>query len=77
MPAMTQRAGGQLKFSTGHRLLSARVPGTGTWENYSLWNAGELDIHAGRNQLIVTAMDIPGSALIDIRTIRLIPPADR
>ncbi|MBL8819239.1 MAG: neutral/alkaline non-lysosomal ceramidase N-terminal domain-containing protein [Planctomyces sp.] len=67
-------AGGQLKLSTGQRLLTARIPGTGTWDQYNRWTAGELDIHAGRNQLTITATDLPGTALIDIKSVRLIPP---
>jgi len=67
-------AGSLIRFSTGNRLLTARVPGTGTWENYTTWKAGTIDLHRGKGQLIVTAPERPGTALIDIRSIRLIPP---
>lgn len=67
-------AGSLIRFSTGNRLLTARVPGTGTWENYTTWTAGTIDLHRGKGQLIVTAPERPGTALIDIRAIRLIPP---
>jgi len=67
-------AGSLVKLSTGNRLLSARVPGSGTWEHYQTWQAGTIDLHRGRGQLIVTAPEKPPMALIDLRAIRLIPP---
>ncbi|MCA9048068.1 MAG: hypothetical protein KDA89_05035, partial [Planctomycetaceae bacterium] len=67
-------AGNAVKLSTGTRLLTARIPGTGTWDDYRTWTAGEIDLGSGRRQLIVTAPERPTSALIDLRTIRLLPP---
>jgi putative membrane-bound dehydrogenase-like protein len=67
-------AGNPLKLSTGTRLLTARVPGTGTWDDYRTWSAGSIDLGRGRRQLVVTAPQEPSSSLIDLRTIRLIPP---
>ncbi|MCA9060173.1 MAG: HEAT repeat domain-containing protein, partial [Planctomycetaceae bacterium] len=70
-------AGNMLRLSTGTRLLSARVPGTGTWSEYRTWKAGTIDLARGRRQLIMTAAEPPSTALIDLRTIRLIPPEQR
>ncbi|MEJ7591802.1 MAG: PVC-type heme-binding CxxCH protein [Planctomycetaceae bacterium] len=67
-------AGSMIKFSTGNRMLTARVPGSGTWDNYQTWQAGTIDLHRGRVQLIITAPETPPFALIDLRAIRLIPP---
>ena len=67
-------AGGVIRFSTGTRMLTARVPGTGSWDTYQTWRAGTLDIFGGRQQITVTAVEQPRSALIDIRAIRLLPP---
>lgn len=67
-------AGSSIRFSTGTRLLTARVPGTGTWDEYRRWEAGTIDLHRGRGQLIVTAPEKPGMALIDLKAIRLLPP---
>lgn len=69
-----EAAGSAIKLSTGTRLLTATVPGTGTWDDYRTWTAGEIDLRRGRGQLIVTAPEQPSTALIDLRTIRLIPP---
>ncbi|MFM7057116.1 MAG: dehydrogenase, partial [Planctomycetota bacterium] len=66
-------AGGLIRFSTGTRLLTARVPGTGTWDEYQTYRAGTIDLHRGRVQLTVTSPDQPRTALLDLRAIRLIP----
>jgi putative heme-binding domain-containing protein len=66
-------AGGLIRFSTGTRLLTARVPGTGSWDEYQTYRAGTIDLHRGRLQLTVTTPDQPQTALLDLRAIRLIP----
>ncbi|MEZ6129273.1 MAG: neutral/alkaline non-lysosomal ceramidase N-terminal domain-containing protein [Planctomycetaceae bacterium] len=67
-------AGNALKLSTGTRLLTVRVPGSGTWDDYTTWTAGKIDLGGGRRQFILTAPEKPGNALIDLKTIRLLPP---
>ncbi|MCA9008776.1 MAG: hypothetical protein KDB01_03470, partial [Planctomycetaceae bacterium] len=67
-------AGSLIKFSTGNRMLTARVPGSGTWDHYQTWQAGTIDLHRGRGQLTITTPENPSTALIDLRAIRLIPP---
>jgi hypothetical protein len=67
-------AGDSIRFSTGTRMLTARVPGTGSWANYQTWRVGTLDIFGGRQQITVTALQPPRSALIDLKAIRLLPP---
>jgi len=67
-------AGNLVRLSTGTRMLTARVPGTGTWDNYRTWTAGRIDLHRGEQQLVVAAPEPPAFALIDLRAIRLLPP---
>jgi len=66
-------SGSPIRFSTGTRLLTARVPGTGTWDNYRTWSAGEIDLRRGVQQLTVSAPIKPSQALIDLKSIRLVP----
>ena len=66
-------SGSPIRFSTGTRLLTARVPGTGTWDNYRTWSAGEIDLRRGRQQMTVSAPVKPPQALIDLKSIRLVP----
>jgi len=70
-------AGNLLKLSTGNRLLSARVPGSGTWDDYKTWTSGQIDLGKGRRQLTMTAAEKPATALIDLKAIRLIPPESK
>ncbi|MBL8813084.1 MAG: neutral/alkaline non-lysosomal ceramidase N-terminal domain-containing protein [Planctomycetaceae bacterium] len=67
-------AGSLIRFSTGTRMLTARAPGTGTWDNYETYRAGTIDLHQGKGQLILTAPAQPPFALIDLKAVRLIPP---
>ncbi|MFN9717612.1 MAG: neutral/alkaline non-lysosomal ceramidase N-terminal domain-containing protein [Planctomycetota bacterium] len=67
-------AGSLIRFSTGNRLLTARVPGTGNWDHYQIYKAGTIDIHRGRCQLMITPVEKPPFALLDLRAVRLIPP---
>ncbi len=67
-------AGSLIRLSTGTRMLTARVPGSGTWDTYQTWTAGTIDLHRGRGQLMVTAPENPPFALLDLRAVRLIPP---
>ncbi len=69
-----QTAGGLIRFSTGTRMLTSRIPGTGTWDEYRTWNAGTLDLRRGRNRITATALEAPRMALIDLHSIRLVPP---
>lgn len=71
-----QTAGGLIRFSTGTRMLTSRIPGTGTWDEYRTWNAGKLDLRRGRNRITATALEAPRMALIDLHSIRLIPPTE-
>lgn len=66
-------AGNLIKFSTGTRLLSGRVPGSGSWDNYTTWTVGTIDLRQGLQQLTVRAPHKPSQALIDLKTIRLTP----
>jgi putative heme-binding domain-containing protein len=66
-------AGGLIRFSTGTRMLTGRVPGTGDWGTYRTWKVGAIDLRSGRGELIVTAAEHAGPALVDLRAIRLIP----
>lgn len=67
-------AGNGIRFSTGTRLLTGRVPGTGSWDNYRRWTVGKLDLRKGRQSLTVTAPTEPSAYLIDLKAIHLIPP---
>jgi putative membrane-bound dehydrogenase-like protein len=64
-------AGNPIRFSTGTRVLTANVPGTGTWDDYRKWKAGSIDLSRGTVQFVVSAAKRPEPHLIDLRSIRL------
>ena len=67
-------AGNRIHFSTGAREFSSRVAGTGTWDDYRKLRIGQLDLGGGRRQIVVSPAGPLRSFLIDLRSIRLIPP---
>jgi len=64
-------AGNSIRFSTGTRVLTANVPGTGTWDEYRNWKAGSIDLSRGRVEFVVSAAKQPVSHLLDLRSITL------
>jgi putative membrane-bound dehydrogenase-like protein len=64
-------AGNPIRFSTGTRVLTANVPGTGTWDEYRKWKAGSIDLSRGSVQFVASAAKRPESHLIDLKSIRL------
>lgn len=67
-------AGNTLKLTSAGRLLTGRIPGTGTWDDYRTWTIGKLDLRKGQQRLFVTTPETPHGAVIDLRAIRLLPP---
>lgn len=68
-------AGNQLVLSVAGQAIEGRVPSTNRWDRYSTWRAGKVSLPAGSSRLVVFTRSPPKHALIDIRTIRLIPSA--
>ena len=66
-------AGNPLKLSTGSRVLTANVPGTGTWNDYRMWKPGTIELSRGTVQLVVSPARKPNQFLIDLRSITLKP----
>lgn len=68
-------AGNQLVLSVAGQTIEGRVPSTNRWDRYSTWRVGKVSLPAGSSRLVVFTRSPPKHALIDIRTIRLIPSA--
>jgi putative heme-binding domain-containing protein len=66
-------AGNQLKVATPGRMMTARVPGTGTNEAIRRWTAGTLDLAPSQNTLTVSAPEELTSSLLELKAVRLIP----
>ena len=70
-------AGNPLKLSTGSRVLTVNVPGTGTWNEYRMWKPDAIELSRGTVQLVVSPAKNPNSYLIDLRSITLRPAPPR
>jgi putative membrane-bound dehydrogenase-like protein len=55
------------------RALSFKVIGTGTWDEYHQYEFGTLELPAGQHRLVMKADRRIQGALIDLRSIRLVP----
>jgi putative membrane-bound dehydrogenase-like protein len=66
-------AGNQLVLSAAGQTLEGRVPSTDRWDRYSTWKLGTITLPPGEIRLVVFTRSPPVQALIDLRSIRLIP----
>lgn len=66
--------GGNIRFRVGTSSVTAEVPGTGTWDDYRWGRVGKMHIPSGTHRLAVTSDESINAALIDMRTVRLLPP---
>ena len=66
-------AGNSWRLSVAGQSLTGTVRGTGSWDNYRSENAGELDLPAGRSELVFRSDGNIRSHLLDLRSIRLSP----
>jgi len=67
-------AGNKFQIRVGDQvLLTEQVSGTGTWDDYRQEKFGEIRLAPGKPQLIFRSEGPIKRALIDLRTIRLVP----
>jgi putative membrane-bound dehydrogenase-like protein len=67
-------AGNQLKLASHARMMTARVPGTGTNSNFRRWTAGAVELSSGPITLTLSAGEDLTSSLFNLKSVRLIPP---
>jgi putative membrane-bound dehydrogenase-like protein len=68
-----KHAGSSFILTVGPARLTGRVPSTGTWDDYVQKAFGEIQLAGGADELVVRSVGDPRSAMIDLRTVRLIP----
>jgi alpha-L-fucosidase len=66
-------AGSTYAVEVAGRMLEGVVPGTGGWQSYEERTLGELSLPDGRHSLAIKARSISGGALLNLRSIRLVP----
>jgi putative membrane-bound dehydrogenase-like protein len=66
-------AGDSFVMTLGERRVSGKVAGTGAWESYRQIQVGEVELPPGQLRVVMRSEGKIRSALIDLRTVRLIP----
>jgi hypothetical protein len=66
-------AGNICVLEAGEAALHGRVKGTGGWDKYRQWKLGTLTLKAGPQRLSLRPDGKPTRALMDLRSIRLVP----
>jgi putative heme-binding domain-containing protein len=69
-------AGNTFLLQAGMERLTGHVQGTGTWDNYRQAKVGEIKLAAGRQQVVFRSEGKIKGALIDLRSIKLVPIKD-
>jgi alpha-L-fucosidase len=63
----------KLEVDGGSAPLELTVPATGGWQSYRVVELGKLDIPAGSHRVVLRALSKPGEAVVNVRSIRLMP----
>ena len=73
----TGSGGGTFRIRTGSSELPGRIEETGSWTAFRESNLGEITLlEAGRHRLMVEPIEIPGQALMNLKSICLRPISD-
>jgi putative membrane-bound dehydrogenase-like protein len=66
-------AGNRFVLEAGEELLTASVASTGSWDVYKQTRAGEVTLPAGQQRLTMRSRGPIRGALLDLRSLRLVP----
>jgi len=66
-------AGNAFQVVVGSSRLTGRVASTGTWDVYKRTTVGEIQLHGDVEDVVIRSVGALRGALIDLRTVRLIP----
>ena len=66
-------AGDAFRFQVGEGIVTAKIPGTRTWDNYEARKFGHIELAAGRHRAVFQAALPLRQYLIDLLEVRLVP----
>ncbi|MBM3988599.1 MAG: hypothetical protein FJ294_11665 [Planctomycetes bacterium] len=66
-------AGSKLALACGASRLELDVPATGGWQQYRTVELGALLVPAGRGEITLRALKKTGEAVVNVRSLRLVP----
>jgi putative membrane-bound dehydrogenase-like protein len=70
-------AGNTFLVEAGEKSLTAKVESTGSWDMYRQARVGEVSLEAGEHQVVVRPAAKVRGYLFDLRSIRLVPVAEK
>jgi putative membrane-bound dehydrogenase-like protein len=70
-------AGNAYVLEIGKRRITGRVAATGTWDIYHRAEISEIDLEPGKHQVILRSAGEISGALLDLKSIELVPPMAR
>jgi hypothetical protein len=66
-------AGAACTLACGDALLQFKVGGSGAWQSYQTVDLGLMTLPAGRSEVVLRALDKPGEAVLNLRSLRFEP----
>jgi hypothetical protein len=66
-------AGSQIKIQAGGESLDMTIDSTGTWTKFQKRLVGTIALPAGRGELKVTPTKLAKSAVMNLRSVRVLP----
>ncbi|MFM1870936.1 MAG: hypothetical protein RL398_358 [Planctomycetota bacterium] len=66
-------AGARVTLEAGDARLEHRVQGTGGWQEYRTVELGSVQLGSGLSRVVLRALDKPGEAVVNVRSLRLMP----
>jgi putative heme-binding domain-containing protein len=70
-------AGNTFVVEAGGKRLTGKVAGTGNWDTYKKAKVGEIELHAGKQQVVFRPAGKLKEFLIDLKFVRLVPVAPK
>jgi putative heme-binding domain-containing protein len=70
-------AGNAYLLEIGRHRVTGRIASTGNWDTYHRTQIGELELEAGKYQVIFRSAGEIVGALVDLKSIELVPPMKR
>lgn len=68
-----EAAGAAIELHCGAQVLAHTVTGTGGWQSYREFDLGAVRLAPGRVDLALRARSRPGEAVVNVRSLRLLP----
>jgi alpha-L-fucosidase len=69
----SESAGARVSLDCAGSRIDFTVEGTGGWQDYREFELGALDVPAGSQSVLLRASSKPGEAVVNVRSIRLVP----